>query len=630
MPEQDEVSSLERVRERLYSNEAPSEFTVPQVRGQGVQKPTGWEKTKKVVLERPQHHISGPARFFIVALAFFIITAGGATLYLVYGGRSVSTNNVIMGVQGPTTTASGDIVPLLISIDNKNPVAMRDVQVSITFPQGTKAPEDSGVPLLTYTENLGDIGPGEHIERTVKAAVFGSEQQQVTLPVHLVYHTDESNSAFIKDKSYQFVITTSPISLSVSSSLVQISSGQPVTVDVTVRSNATTPLENVAVTGLYPFGFAPSTTSPKAVQGTLFVLGTLAPGEERHIRVVGTVSGDNNDDRVFSFTAGTLAGEGDTRLATSYTTKEVGIKLTKPFLATTLAINHDASDSPILIPGSLAQGILTWTNTLATPITTGQITIQLSGNALDSSSVTTSGFYRSSDTTIIFTGETSPGLARLEPGDTGQGNFSFLAKKSPEIAVLRNPAITVRLSVSGQRIGESKVPETVQTTITKTIKIGTDLALSSRVLRTIGPIANTGPYPPVANKETTFTIQYALTNTVNSVAGAKVSATLPSYVRYTGVASPNDGSVTYNEASRTVTWSAGEIPPGTTAPKTVSFQVALLPSSIQQGTSPILISAQQVTGTDRFTSNTISGSVRELNTQATTDPAYTLGQGNVQ
>jgi hypothetical protein len=621
MAENEELNSLERVRERLYSTQAPATFEEPQLSERPVERARGWEKLK-TVQDQVRHEaefISGPARFFIVALLFFVVTAGGALFYLVYGGRSVSSNNVNLAIQGPTTIASGDTVPLLITVENRNPVAIRHVVLTIDMPEGTKSPDDPTQDLPYVREELGDIESGGKVERAVRATVFGSENQRVALPIKIEYRADTSEATFIKNKEYDFTVSTSPITLSVTA-LSQVSAGQPVTVDVSVKSNATTMLENVAVVAEYPFGFALSSATPQpaGTTGTLFNLGSFTPGEEKRITLKGTLSGENNDDRIFKFNAGTLASSDASTLSTTFTTKDVNIKLTKPFLATTLSINRDTSDNPVIDPGVPVQAVVTWTNTLATPIRNATVSVAFSGGGLDPASVSTNGFYRSSDTTVLFDANTNAALANLQPGDSGQGNITFRAKSASALAGLRNPSILVRVSVAGQRMSEVNVPETISSSLARTIKVGTNLAMTSRVLRTTGPFANTGPLPPTPNQESTYTIVYSLTDSGNAVAGTRVTAALPTYVRFTGATSPADGSITYNEATRTVTWEAGDVASG--AAKSAAFQVAITPSTSQIGTSPVLVTSQQVTAVDRFTSKQITGSVPALTTRTPTDP----------
>jgi hypothetical protein len=114
---------------------------------------------------------------------------------------------------------------------------------------------------------------------------------------------------------------------------------------------------------------------------------------------------------------------------------------------------------------------------------------------------------------------------------------------------------------------------------------------------------------------------------VNSIAGASVHATLPSYVRYV----QGDAAITYDPVTHGVTWAAGEVPAGSAygAPKTAAFQVALLPSTSQRGTSPVLMSSISYTGTDRFTKLSVEGMASEVSTQTIQDVGFQGIQGEV-
>jgi len=91
---------------------------------------------------------------------------------------------------------------------------------------------------------------------------------------------------------------------------------------------------------------------------------------------------------------------------------------------------------------------------------------------------------------------------------------------------------------------------------------------------------------------------------------------------------PDDGSITYNAATREVSWAVGDMPAGTTG-KQGAFQVSLLPSASQRGTSPILVFPQTITGTDRFLQKQVTGSAPDLTTKTPTDPGYNPAYGNV-
>lgn len=621
----DDTSTLERLRRKLYAPEAPESFPAPTLSHTPVPETPGTEGWKPVapVVSAKKPRVSWPALFLGVAALFFVIAVSAAAYFLVFGGRSVSTDRVIITPDGPTSISSGDVITLLISVENRNPVTVMNTALSAEFPDTARSAENDEEPFTHYEDTVGDILSGETGTRSVRAVLYGSENERIVIPIRFEYRIEGSNAVFVKEASYEVLITSSPLSVR-AEAVSEAAAGQPLTFAVTVRSNAKEPLENVAVYAQYPFGF-----TPRRGEGPVFPVGTLAPGEERTVTVTGTLTGENSDERVFRFTGGIQRAEGTSVLAVSYSTATVDVTLAKPFLLATLSLNRDAGNSPVIEAGAPVQGIVSWVNTLSTPVLDGQVSVKLSGAALDPSSVSAyGGFYRSSDTTVVYSRETESGLGNLAPGATGSGSFNFRTKSSAALAGMKNPTVTAVISVAGRRVGESNVPEAISSSVTRTIKVGTDLALSATSLYSTGAFKNTGPWPPIADQETTYTIDFALTNTVNSVADATVSGVLPSYVRYVGATSPADGSVSYNAATRTVTWRAGEVAAGSA--RRASFQVALLPSASQRGTSPVLVSSVKATGTDRFTQKALTETRPDITTQTVADPAYVQGKGEVR
>ena len=90
--------------------------------------------------------------------------------------------------------------------------------------------------------------------------MFGGAGQTLTLPVTFYYGTSGSNATFIKNSSYILTISTTPLSVSIDS-LTETVSGKPLTFTLTVSSNATIPLDNVVLTGAFPFGFSVTSSS---------------------------------------------------------------------------------------------------------------------------------------------------------------------------------------------------------------------------------------------------------------------------------------------------------------------------------------------------------------------------------
>ena len=581
--------------------------------------------------------------FLGISILFFLIAGGISLLFLLRGGLSVSSNNLIITVQGPTTIASGSTVPLTITVQNNNPAPITNADISIAFPDGTRSSDDVTEPLVRYADRLGSIPAGKSVTRTVSAVLFGSVNQSISIPITIQYNTANSNALFTKQQNYASTVTSSPLAIT-SQSISNVASGQPFTIALTVRSNASTALSNIAVDAQYPTGFsiqkvvvagvATSSTSsnaPLPTTGSLYTLGTLQPGDQRTITITGSVSGNDKDQKDFEFTVGTAGINGAQGLSVAYASQTNTVLLSAPFLATTLSLNHGNTDPTIITAGEAVSGLVTWMNTLSTSLTNAQVSLVLSGNALNPASVTTNnGYYDSSTNTILFTPQTESSLALLNSGDTGNGQFTLSTKTGSALAALRNPTIQIAVTVIGQPTGQS--PETISHTLTNTIKVATDLELISQITHSSGPFRNSGAVPPVPNQPTTYTVELAVANSVNSVGGAVATMILPQYVQYTGQVTPSDGSVTYNADTRTITWKIGDVPAGTgTATKALAaaFQISYTPSVSQSGTSPILVGNQTLTGTDRFTNAQVGNTADALTTQTPSDSGYNPAFGTV-
>lgn len=623
--EEDDRSSLERARERLYTP-VDIRHSRPTLEPAGERVvPHAWTER---VLKRPQHlgkrHVRFAGAFFMAAVAFFLIALGAAGYLFYFGGNAVSVDKISIDIQGPTTIAGGDTVPFLLTITNKNSIAIENATVEIDFPSGTRDATDVLKEYPHYIENLGTIPSGATVTRSVKAVLFGGTGQGVSIPISFSYGAAGSNAVFVKKSSYDLAISTTPLSISVEA-LAETVSNKPLTLTLTVRSNATVPLSNVVVVGALPFGFS-VTSSSLPLNNSSFLLGELAPGASKTITLTGTLSGQNNEQRVFRFTVGTASASNNQSLAVSYMAQDATVMISAPFIDTTLSVNGSTGGGAVLASGSSQNVTVSYANTLMTSVGNATVSIAISGSAVDYNSIrTTSGFYNSANRTVVFSRDTDPSLATLSPGASGIGAFSFATLPAGSLGL--SPSVSFTISVSGTRVGQTNVPEEVNSTVTKSFKVVTVVALTASALHSSGPLNNSGPVPPRANQPTTYTILWNAQNKGSAVAGGTVNATLPSYVSYTGVTS-GAGTFSYNESSRTVTWNIGDLSQG--ASTQGAFQVSLIPSISQKGSAPALTSNAAFSGFDRFAGVQVSATANSVTTETFGDPGYTSSDSSVQ
>lgn len=544
---------------------------------------------------------------FIASALFFIASALFAGFLFFSGNNTVSTRNVAITVNGPTEIRAGEALPLSIVITNRNTVPMELADLVVEFPPGTRSETDITVELPRIRDSLGTIEAGESVNRTVRAVIFGRADTNVSIKVSVEYRVPSSNAIFVSAADYTAPISQSPASITVES-LKEVISGQETALTVTLASNVSDVLGNILLFAEYPPGFSYRSATPAPISGEdTWRLGDIEKGGERTVTIRGVFNGEDGDERIVHFTAGTENGEMANEIAAPLATNDVSITLAKPFVSLALSLDGKVATDHVARRGTAVRGDITWTNNLPGRVQDVEVEVTLSGAVLDRNSVVAEkGFWRSSDNTMVWSRETLPAFADVAPGQSGVLTFSF-APRRPQDGVFTSPEINLTASVRARRIAESQVPEVVESTTEARILVATDLALEAGIAHASGPL------PPKADAESIYTVSWTVENSSNALANTSVTAVLPGYVRFVG---PLAGvSVTYSAVGGGITWNIGDMDVG--ASKTASFQIAITPSLSQVSSLPTLISDQRVFGFDRFTRTQIER----------TAPGITTGTG---
>jgi hypothetical protein len=300
-----------------------------------------------------------------------------------------------------------------------------------------------------------------------------------------------------------------------------------------------------------------------------------------------------------------------------------------------LIINGVNSREYAVNSSTAISGSINWVNNLDTQVNNLVITTKLSGNALDRKTINVEqGYYDSSTDTITWDKNSENGFTAVNPRDSGSVNFSFspLSVVSDAGGMLSAPTINIVVSISAVQPQEGNMVQNLVNSDSKIIRIISNVGLSGKVLYYSGAFTNTGAIPPKVEKETTYTVDWGLSNTANNISGAQVVATLPAWVRFVGPVSPPSENLTFDPTTRSIIWNIGGIPKGTgisDTGRTVSFQIGFTPSLSQVGTMPVLINEAALTGHDDFANVDVKVSKIGLNTLLLDDPTFTPDGGRV-
>lgn len=558
--------------------------------------------------------------FFWCALGLFLLSICVAAYSFFGGSVFVSSDNVDMTITGPATVAGGDPTSFSVSVQNKNKTDIEYVDLIAQFPAGVKNPAAPTEDIGRQDVSLNTIAAGQVAQGQFQGIFFGAQGDTETVKFTVEYRTADSNAVFYKEKDVSVTLASSPLSVSIAG-LDSVNAGQPMTLTFTVSSNSTNVVSDVALQLQYPFGWTNLSSSPNPTSGqSIWNLGDLAPGATTTVTVSGEINGQDGDQDTITATAGLADQEG--AIGTAIVSAQHSVSIEKPFLAATISLDGQSSESYAAPVGKVINATVDWQNTGTTRITNGQIVVALSGAALDPSSVETpDGYYDSENNTITWDGGRIPSLALIAPGDSGEFHFSFASLT--DIQNVSDASINLDLSAQGQRIDESNVPQNVSSELTTSVKIVSNISLSSRAVRQSLLMSNTGPFPPKANQTTDYTVIWTAANTSNAVSGVKVSATLPPYVTFTGITSPANADVSYSSSTGAILWNVGALASGATSE--LDFQVALTPSVTQVGSSPDIIGAADIVGTDDFADVSVESSAPALTTLISSDPTFTSG-----
>ncbi|MEI6660103.1 MAG: hypothetical protein WCK91_01615 [bacterium] len=575
------------------------------------------------VMEKPPTSVF--KKFFIGSIAFFVCAIAFA-MYMFFGNNiSVSGDNIDIAVLGNAFTKGGEDLPLQIEITNHNNASLELANLIISYPRG--ASDDPTDVVRLPRDSIGTLLPGARVTRNIKVNLFGDEKSTRDIKISLEYHAPGSNAIFTKDKDYNVVISSAPLSLLIDAPS-QATSDQDVSFSVTATLNTSLPDNATVIQVTYPNSFIFESAVPAPTVGnSIWPLQSLSAGNSETITIKGRLVGQDGDQQVFHVYAGATTPTDQSKVSVVYNSLLQTVTIAKPFLSARILVNNQDLSNYAISGGQLAHAEINWVNNLPSRVTDAKIIANLSGNAFDKNSVDSiDGFYDSANSQIIWDKNSTPGLASVEPGASGTLGFTFrpLSLLGSKVSI-NSPEIDIDVSIRGQQPAVGSTFNDINNFSKKVIKIISDFQIASSANFTSGPL------PPKAENETKYTVTWTLSNSANGISGATARSVLPIYINWVGVANGSNENVSYNSVTREVFWNIGAVSPNTgfNSNRETSFVLSLKPSISQVDSIPQLMKDVSLSGTDIFTGTTVNSSSRPITTTLNNDPAFKPGDDRV-
>lgn len=562
-------------------------------------------------------------RFFLASIVFCILAVLFASFMFMRGAGTVSSDNIEIKVLGNSFTEGGVELPIQVEIVNKNNAKLELAELTIEYPRG--ASSDPADLVRLPREKIGTINAGERIVRAEKVTLFGDQNSIKNITIRLEYHPEGSNAIFSKDASFPVTISKAPLDV-VLDGPTEVTSNQSVTLKITTSLNTALPegITNLKVE--YPTGFRFDSALPKPTVGnSVWSLNGITTTNPVTIIVRGAIVGQDGDEQAFHVYTGTPRSENQSSIDVVYNSLLHTIGIRKPVLEAHIAISGDDSDYYSARDREQVRADVVWSNNLPNRIVDAEITVHFSGNAYDKDSVSVSdGFYDSLNNQIVWNRNTNSELSSIEPGGKGHMSFTFNPKASS--SGLREPQVVIEVSMRGSEAGSGGSIIGADNVEKKIIKIISDFQLAA------SSSYSSGPVPPQAEMETAYTIEWTLSNSLNTISGAQARAILPLYVKWVGLNSKSNENVIYDDITREVVWNIGNVKPsssGSASSRFISFNVILKPSISQVGSVPQLVKDIVLTGQDIFAGSMVKSNSGSLTTRVTNDATFTPGDERV-
>lgn len=604
----------------------PSPVRAPIYAPSPVQEVETTEDAPELVIEPPMKKSARKYRLIALlgSVGIFILLAIVSSVYLFFGANQISGQNINISLNAPFSIAAGENVPIQVSVSNQNSVPIESATLILNYPLGTKTNDENVRDLFEDRIPIDTLTPGEARNIPVNVIIFGEENEEKEIQASIEYRVTGSNGTFFKDaEPIKIQINSSPLVVRVNT-VEKVSSGQEIELKITLQSNASTVQKNLLVSATFPNSFTFISSDPEPSYGqNEWLVNEIEPEASKVITVKGRVNGVANEVSETQILAGTSRSDNQFIMGSVLTKASARYAIERPFIDVVVDINKDTDGSAVVEAGEISEVKVLVTNTLEETIYDMRVEILPKGNLIrDTLLSVPSGVYDSSSKTIRFEVSGMPTLGEVRPGETREFTFSVIPDINQNTA-----SFDISTQIYARRVAEANAAEVVVGTAVAEVKYSSRMETRAQVSYNDGTFEDEGPIPPKAGVVTTYTLTFEVASGANDITGALLTTALPQYVTWLDTYK-GEGKVEFNPTSKQLTWNVGTLSAKST--KQLQVQVGLLPSVTQVGKNVVLVGAQELKATDRFTSASLRAQNQSLLNDLSTEAGFEKGNGVVE
>lgn len=580
---------------------------------------TGGKKQDFKTLSHPQR--SRALRFFAGLVAFCAMASGLAWAGLFYFGAPgpAEASGVIVAVDGPEAIGLGREESFTIRWSNPSVQPEQEVELRLSVPAemlvSSLVPPPDDAEHLVW--KLGMLQPGAKGEIKLKGVFLGTLGAKSAL--QSVVTSRGSNGGRPREalvtKSLIYSETVLAGQFTVPTKVV---AGDQVTLQYAVANRGAQGLRGLKVRLQIPEGFVPSATSTtfQRLGNTAeweAPLGDLVAGTTNTLKMIGAFAAQSSGDVKVG------ARIGASRPDNSFLPLLVG---EAPFtvlagdLGLKLVANGSDQDRTIA-PGDPLRITLQYKN--LSPEKLSGVKLVLGFESLsDGKSATGTSWLdwrrleddgkgvsstRTRIQSIRYDQTTTPIFSQLLPQEEGTIDIEIPTLAS--VSSTKDAAIRLTLEGSMATVGDDRSTRVIRTApLTFRYRSDARLDAEARYFTEEGAPLGVGPLPPVAGKTTSYRIFWNINKTLHPLDNMQVTAVLPASVAWGASSSSQAGTISYDDASRTVTWSLNRMPEDVESLE-ASFEIQLTPTEFDAGRFAQLLGESRLTANDPTVSEAV-------------------------
>jgi hypothetical protein len=583
-------------------------------------------------------HGRGP--FYYINWALFLVILGIAGFF----GYQYASDRFFAPEEGdlkitldiPSSISSGEEFSFDILYTNELSVRAREAEVTIQVPDSFiiagAVPQSSDDDSRLWKINSIEQGKTEHI--TITGTLFGEIGSNHIFQAFITYEPENFSSRFEEQTSAIVQVASGNI-ITKKKFPAQAVTGETLTYEIELFAVKEFDQEKIVrVTPMFPDTFVLSddeantqfteNTEYWEVSGLLTEEEAIAnPQATPKIKFSGIFSSNKNREETITLEYSVEADDENFYLERR---DEFVTNLIEGEFILSLILNGEAEETAVNI-GDTLTFTLTYRNQSASEANNVELRLPFSLGLMEYETLTSEPVGIRDNDVLKWTKEEIPALGALPSEEGGQIDITVSLRDIFAEDAAASFFSQAEATIAG--FGELETELIVKSNEVAS-RVNSDLNwyTSARYYNDDDIAIGTGPMPPQVGRKTTLHIIWRLSSSAHTINAINVTGKLPSIVEWTGKTNVSNGSLQYNDASRTITWQIDKLEKNGGNIE-ADFEISITPTFNDINTIILLMPSAKLQALDDDTTGQIDLSGKPLTSDLEDDPVLS-GRGLVE